>query len=84
MTTEQLDEQRARHIEAFVHLRVHLGVESHLFTSDYLQLLTNALGRNHKDRQHNERQQRETPFEGEHCTQSRHEHNNVAHNTSKC
>ena len=54
MTTEQLDEQCTRHIEAFVHLSIHLGIEIHLFTSDDLQPLSNALGWDDKDRQNNE------------------------------
>ena len=41
---EQLDEQRAGHVEPLGHRRVHLAVEVHPLAGDRLQLPADALG----------------------------------------
>ena len=81
--TEQLDEECSRDVEALGHLRVHLGVQAHLLAGDVLQSHTDATGRDDERGQHDQRQHRESPLEGDHCHERRREHDHVRHHAAE-
>ena len=66
VVAEQLDEHRPGDVEALGHLRAHRRVVLHLLAGDLLQPPADAPGRDDEQRQHDERQQRQPPLEGEH------------------
>ena len=80
---EQLDEHRARHVEALGHLRVHRRVVLHLLTRDVLQPASDSAGRDDEHREHGERHQGQPPLEGEHRAQRRDQHDDVAHHAAE-
>ena len=77
-SSEQLHQLRARHVEPFGHLAVHLGVHAHLLTRDGLQPLAHALGRDHENGQDHQREERETPLERDHRRECGDQHDHVA------
>ena len=81
--TEQLDQRRARHVEPLGHLRVHRRVVRHLLAGDSLQPHADAAGRNDEDGQHDQRQERELPLQGDHGRQRGDEHDDVAHHAAE-
>ena len=78
VVAEQLDEQRPGDVEALGHLRVHRRVVLHLLAGDVLQPAADPAGRDDEQRQHDQRQQRQPPLEGEHRDERRDEHDDVA------
>ena len=73
-----LTSMRAGHVEALGHLRVHRGVVLHLLAGELLQPAPDAAGREDEQRQHDEREQRQPPLEGEHRGERGDEHDDVA------
>ena len=77
-SAEELHEQRTGHVEALGHHLAHLAVEAVLLSRDVGQPLARPPGREHEQRQEDQRQQRDRPGQDEHRAERRHDGEHVA------
>ena len=83
MASEEFHQHRTGHVEPLGHLRVHLRVETHLLTSDLLQLVAHAASRNHEHWKDDQSDESETPLECDHRHERGDEHHDVAHHAAE-
>ena len=83
MTPEELDEQRPGDVEALGHGVVHRGVDGHRLAGDVLQAGTDPSGGKNEDRQDDDGQQGQPPFQDQHGQQRPRERDQVADNRSQ-
>ena len=74
---EQRHQQGARHVEPLGRGRVHRGVEAVALPGQRLQLAAEPPGRQHEDRQQDQREQRDLPGQAEHHHRGQHQADDV-------
>jgi hypothetical protein len=83
-SAEQLDEQRAGHVEALGRERVHLRVELHALAGDATQARPDASRRDEERGQHEQGEQRQPPGEREHDRERHDERDHVRDDRAEC
>ena len=77
VTTEQLDDQRARDVEPLGDGVVHRGIQLHRLARRDLELPPDPAGRDDEGGEHEQREDRQAPFEAEHHRQRDDQHDDV-------
>ena len=83
MPSEQLDQQRAGHVQALGHHGVHRCVVLHALARQRLQAPAHSLRRCDEHRQQRQREQRQAPLERQHGHERRGEHDRVRHHRAE-
>ena len=75
---EELDQHRARDVEALLHHRVHLGVQPHALAKEPREPGAEGLGGHQEQRDQDERDERDLPGQQRHRDQDQHDQDHVA------